>query len=103
MTSNVRTCRNCSIMWARRSEGASAVLAMMQAAVDELAQGSGSSSPGAAHAASNGMTKSHNDASLGALSCQCTFATAPVLPRDDGVHERLLLSLVGSSSHCTSK
>lgn len=53
----------------RRSEGATAVLAMMQAAVDELAQGPGSSAPGAAHAASNGITATHSDATLGALSC----------------------------------
>ena len=55
----------------RRSEGATAVLAMMQAAVDELAQGPGSPASAAPHAVSNGITATHSDATLGAHSIRC--------------------------------
>lgn len=60
----------------RRSEGATAVLAMMQAAVDELGQGSSASVPGSALAASNGITALHSEATVGAHSGKCPFARA---------------------------
>ncbi|KAK9825683.1 hypothetical protein WJX81_003257 [Elliptochloris bilobata] len=58
-----------------RSEGASAVLAMMQAAVDTLA-GNGNAAAGPGAAASNGLVKECSDVAHGRLACRAAYRLA---------------------------